>query len=137
MAADRIAAVLVALALLTGCGGGEPPATPTSASPSTPTVPTTSPGQPARKVITDADHGQMISVSVSDAVIVRLTTGTGATWGDLHATGPAEVVPVNYRTDPGYREWEVRFTGRGTVVLESSCAGPGCERAQFHVSLNT
>lgn len=90
-----------------------------------------------RQVITDADHGRTISVSVSDAVIVRLTTGTGAAWTDLHTAGPAEAIPVNYRTDPGYREWEIRLSGPGTVILESSCSGPGCERPLFRVSLQT
>jgi hypothetical protein len=130
MAADRIAAVLAALVLLTGCGGGEPSTTWAGASPSARST------SPERHVITAADHGRTITVSMSAAVIVRLSTGDGAAWSDLHATGPSEVVPVSYRTDPGYREWEIRLTGHGTVILESSCSGPGCERSQFRVSLH-
>jgi len=43
---------------------------------------------------------------------------------------------VDYRTDPGYREWEIRLTGSGTVILDSSCSGVGCERSQYRVTLH-
>jgi hypothetical protein len=95
--------------------------------------PEPSPG--LRLVLTDADDGRTIAVSVTAAVVVRLTTSNGASWSGLSAAGPAVVVSVDYRTDPGYREWEVRLTGSGTVILQSSCSGAGCERTEYRVSL--
>ena len=143
MVANRIGTGFAVLALVTGCGGGAPIQSPNVGTPtgtmqsSTPTSRSDrpDPSTPQRLVLTDADDGRTISVSVTAVVIVRLTTASGASWETLHADGPGVVVSVDYRTDPGYREWEVRLSGSGTVVLESTCSGPGCARSQFRASL--
>jgi len=143
MVADRIGTGLAVLALLTGCGGGAPIQSPnvgtqtgaTQSSTSTSRSDQPEPNPPQPLVLTDADDGRTISVSVTAVVIVRLTTASGASWESLRADGPGVVVSIDYRTDPGYREWEVRLSGSGTVILESTCSGPGCERSRFRVSL--
>lgn len=134
MVADRIGTGLAVLALVTGCGGGAPIQSPNVETP-TGTQSATQSSTPQRLVLTDADDGRTIGVAITAVVIVRLATASGASWETLRADGPGVVVSVDYRTDPGYLEWEVRLTRSGTVILESTCSGPACERSRFRVSL--
>ncbi|MEV4413781.1 hypothetical protein [Catellatospora sp. NPDC049609] len=116
MAADPRLAGLVVLALLTGCGAGGPAAAP-SASPATPQVTrTTEEGRP--RVLTEADDGAVVPLSVGQTATLRLTGPEGGP--EPAVTGDAVLlIRIANVTGSGAREWEIRAVrpGDGTVTV--------------------
>jgi hypothetical protein len=87
--------------------------------------------QPVHSPLLVTDNGGRFSVEPGTTILVRLA-GPG-TWGPLAATA-GSVEEVHYRTDPGYREWQVTPPRDGETVLTSVCDGCGGPR-HFRVTL--
>ncbi|CAM5349227.1 hypothetical protein GCM10010329_41090 [Streptomyces spiroverticillatus] len=117
--AVRCSAVAVALVLgvaATACARPEPaPGRTLSASAPLPDLP--SPPTPTRLSLTQDDSGRTLGLVAGGVALLRVT-GPGV--GEAVADGPAvTVVPVEYESDPGYREWEVRAVREGTAVVRA------------------
>jgi hypothetical protein len=125
-----------ALILAAACGGTPPdghppvatPAPPASSSPSPPSEPSAA---PIHSPLLESDTGQLFTAPPGTTFLVRLSPSTE--WGGLTATSGL-VEEVHYRTDPGYREWQVTLPAKGDVTLTSTC--PGCAGApRFQVTI--
>ena len=73
---------------------------------------------PIHSPLLASDTDQRFAAAPGMAVLVRLIGSTS--WGPLTATA-GSVEEVLYRTDPGYREWQVTLPAKGEVVLTSTC----------------
>ena len=109
-----MAAAVITMAA--ACGSASPDRPPPAGSPSAPTE--TASAARIHSPLLETDTGQRYAAARGEAVLVRLTGSTR--WGPLTATA-GSVEEVHYRTDPGYREWQVTLPAKGEVVLASSC----------------
>ncbi|MEU8887868.1 hypothetical protein [Streptomyces sp. NPDC048442] len=101
-----------------------PPTTP--AGPRTPIPTPTSPAAtpPVRLSLTQDDAGRTLALAVGGVAQLRLTGS--ARWADAVTDGPeVTLVPVDYESDPGFREWEVRAVRAGTVAVRVGERGGG------------
>lgn len=76
------------------------------------------------RTLTEADTGRTFALRVGDTVRLRLSGkwrwSTPALDG-VTAEGPSlGLVPVEYESDPGYREWEIRALRPGTTTVRST-----------------
>jgi hypothetical protein len=106
---------IVALALLTGCGGGEPPHAPPAAStsPTPATGAPPAPPVPARgRILTAADDGFVGRLAVGETALLRLPPPEGGP--EPTASNESVIlVRINNITETGYREWEIRAVRPG------------------------
>lgn len=112
------------LALVAGCGAGEPP--PPASSPAgsatvgptvTPQSPSTGTTSPAPRRLTPADDGSTVTLEVGRTVSL-VVDDLGA--DDPEVTGDAvQLVQVVNVVDSGVREWEVRGERPGTSTITS------------------
>ena len=75
-------------------------------------------------MLTLADDGRTVTVRLATSVSLRLQpTAQWTTAASSNAN--VEVVPLAFRTDPGYREWDLRLKapGRATVMAVGPDAG--------------
>jgi hypothetical protein len=75
---------------------------------------------PLHSPLLESDTDQRFTAAPGTVFFVRLAPSTG--WGPLTASS-GEVEEVLYRTDPGFREWQVTLPAHGEVTLTSTCAG--------------
>jgi hypothetical protein len=125
-----LAAAAVSMAAACGSSassdGPSPSAASSSSSLPSPTV------TPIHSPLLESDTDQLFAAAPGTTFLVRLTPSTG--WGPLTATA-GSVEEVHYRTDPGYREWQVELPTKGEVVLTSDC--PGCtDQQRFRVTID-
>ncbi|MFI8521554.1 hypothetical protein ACIGEZ_27620 [Streptomyces sp. NPDC085481] len=101
-----------------------PPARTTTPDPTSAPAPTTSaPAPPAPAVLTQDDAGRTITLPPGGTTQLRLS---GSWRGATPAVDGTAIVlvPVGYETDPGFRAWDIRATGRGEAELHTT-GGPG------------
>jgi len=130
-AASLAAAALVLAAACERGPVGPGPEPPPTLTPPTPTPPTpTAPVAAARlhSPLLVRDAGHRFRAKPGQSVLVRLAGSS--VWGDLTASA-GSVEEVYYRTDPGYREWQVTFPASGTVILVARC--DGCSLSTWRV----
>jgi predicted secreted protein len=92
-----------------------------------------SPAATAPLVLTQADSGT--SFRLHRGQTARLRLANRWTWTEPHVTGRSiRLVPVRYRTDPGYREWKIRTTARGRATIRAKGAPrcSSCSRTARH-----
>ncbi|MCI0685960.1 MAG: hypothetical protein L0Y54_01790 [Sporichthyaceae bacterium] len=132
--------LVVVAVLVVGCGSGsqdqagpadatEPAGPSASASPSPPEsqpvtpTPSESPEPPAPPpatgaVLTMADHGRTVSLSVGESVSLRLVPPW--VWETPTVRGSAaQVYPVDFVTDPGYQEWAIQAVRPGESTVRA------------------
>ncbi|MGW7412085.1 hypothetical protein [Streptomyces sp. NPDC054863] len=102
-----------------GTSAATPPAT-TSSAATTPPTPT----PPTRLTLTQDDSGRTVTLAVGGVARLRLTDS--ARWAEAVAEGPrVTLVPVDYESDPGFREWEVRAVRAGETAVRVAERGGG------------
>lgn len=134
------AATLLLGVAAAACTDDPPPKQPTPPTQSatatrtpTPSATTTPPAPPAPTVLTQDDTGRTVTLPLGDTLQLRLS----GPW--QQATPAVEgkaivLVPVDHETDPGFRAWDVRATGRGEAVLHTAGGpGPRAVRITFRV----
>jgi hypothetical protein len=73
---------------------------------------------PAPAIVTQAQSGRTFRLARGREVSLRLA-GRWA-WTEPRVNGPGlELTPVLYFRDPGFSEWRVAATGRGTFTIRS------------------
>ncbi|MBT2492984.1 hypothetical protein J7E96_31665 [Streptomyces sp. ISL-96] len=102
-----------------------PPAQPSPSQPSLPQPSSSLPSSPVPSassfVLTEDDSGR--TVTLSSGVTARLRLDGRRRWTPpaVEGDGAAVVlVPVDYETDPGFREWEVRAVRPGDAVIRTT-----------------
>ncbi|MET9517316.1 hypothetical protein [Streptomyces sp. NPDC002994] len=87
-------------------------------------------------VLTEDDSGR--TVTLSSGVTARLRLDGRRRWTPpaVEGDGAAVVlVPVDYETDPGFREWEVRALRPGNALIRTTGhPGPSRIRITVHVT---
>lgn len=82
---------------------------------------------PAAPAVLDETAGGAYALTGDQRVVIRLANSW--VWNGPEVTGDAvEVVPVQYRVDPGYTEWEIRPIKSGVTSLTWH-GTPNCEQA--------
>ncbi|MFD7445052.1 protease inhibitor I42 family protein [Streptomyces sp. NPDC059909] len=82
---------------------------------------------PPPTVLTEADSGLTVTLAVGATVPLRLDSRLQ--WETPTVDGPGvTLVPVAYKSDPGYREWEIRAERPGEVVVRTTGPGPSGPR---------
>lgn len=148
-----LTAGMLAVALLSGCGGepGAPDATPEgtaggsvdqSSDPTTPEDPSrqgsTSPDDEARtlgpgEVLTPNDAGAALRLAPGGEASLHLTPPWQDAVAEVADPAVVELVPVDHFADPGYAEYTVlaHTAGETTITVE----GPDGELVQFAVTV--
>ncbi|MGW2564514.1 hypothetical protein ACWCXB_36045 [Streptomyces sp. NPDC001514] len=98
-------------------------ASPPAASPPQPAPPST----PTPRFLTEADDGRTVTLAVGATVPLRLDSHLQWETPSVDGTG-VTLVPVAYKSDPGYREWEIRAERPGEVVVRTTGTGPSGPR---------
>ncbi|GAA4893035.1 hypothetical protein ACFPM3_16875 [Streptomyces coeruleoprunus] len=127
----RAAAVtlLLGVAAATACTPApEPAPSPTGATaapaPTPPPRSTETPGEPAPRVLTEADTGSTVTLAPGDRTQLRLTARHR--WEGPAVTGDAvELVPVLFETDPGYAAWDLHAVRTGRAVVTATARPEG------------
>jgi hypothetical protein len=113
--------LVVALLVVGGCGGGEPPAGgghPASTAVPTTSRPAPSDAVPVPRVVTPADDGARFTMTVGATSTLRLQDTSAP---EPVASGTSVlVVPVVNVTDSGVREFELRAVSPGTSTIRGS-----------------
>ncbi|MBT2396209.1 hypothetical protein [Streptomyces sp. ISL-100] len=106
------------------------PSQPSSSLPSSP-VPSAS-----SLVLTEDDSGRTVTLSSGVTAHLRLDSRRRWTSPAVEGGGAAVVlVPVDYETDPGFREWEVRAVRPGDAEIRTTGhPGPSRIRITVHVT---
>jgi hypothetical protein len=155
----RFAHVLVALSLAaaactasatddTGPNQGSttsgPPPTATSTTTDAPSTTSTAvgPGEyhlDDRSTITQDDTGTRFTTTLGNRIELHL--GTCWLWSEPQITGPAQLVQINYVTDPGFTAWEILIEGTGEIKITatgtaSSSGDCGSQDQDFEVSID-
>ena len=74
--------------------------------------------QPAPAIVTQAQSGRTYRLASGREVSLRLSGRWG--WTEPRVSGPGlELTPVMYFRDPGYSEWRVQATARGTYTIRT------------------
>ncbi|MDP2671779.1 MAG: hypothetical protein Q8P13_04980 [bacterium] len=90
-------------------------------------------------IITEKDFGQFFAISNGQQVFLRLSNKYSWSETEPKTTGEITLVPTNYKTDPGFKEWQVNYTTSSTATIESNITtgtlGTDAEITKFFVTL--
>jgi predicted secreted protein len=119
-----VAATLLMGVAAVGCANPGAGQGGSSASAHPPEAVTASPVPSSPPALTEADTGRTLALRIGDTVRLRLS----GTWrwsapvtDGVTTEGPSlALVPVEYESDPGYREWEIRALRPGTTTVRST-----------------
>lgn len=82
------------------------------------------PSATAPDVLTEADNGASYRLPAGAEVHLRLSNRY--IWSAPRATGPVELVQIEFFRDPGYSEWVIRPAGSGEATIRST-GTPNCK----------
>jgi hypothetical protein len=93
---------------------------------------------PSRLVITQSASGKTITLNRTTRGVLRLSRKWVWSQPKVHGSAVA-LSPVDYETDPGFKEWAITRRSAGTVRIVSSgqpnCSGCSRHARSFNVKL--
>lgn len=67
-------------------------------------------------MLTDIDDGRTVMVALGTTLTLRLAPP--ADWTQVTSSASiVAVVAIDFRSDPGFREWDLRLVGTGTATI--------------------
>jgi hypothetical protein len=78
-----------------------------------------------RSTITQDDAGTLFTTTLGNRIELHLDNCW--LWSAPRVTGPAQLVGIDYLTDPGFVAWEVLIEGTGVVTITSTGTDTGTD----------